>query len=151
MRKYIPEIVWQILFKLGMFLRGINGFIYLAVGLMLFFVSVSELNHITLNVLSPLLTDITHRTKNIVGLYIFFHGVINIFLVAGLYKNKLWAYLISIGFISSLILMQLYNISFHYSNILLSLIIFDCIFVFVTWHEYMYHKELRDFSENKEC
>ena len=68
--------------------------------------------------------------------YLLSHGIVKTFLVAGLLRNKLWAYPASIGVLCLFIVYQLYRLTFGYSLFLIWLTIFDIFLIVLTWHEY---------------
>jgi uncharacterized membrane protein len=68
--------------------------------------------------------------------YLIFHGVFNIFLVAALLKNKIWAYpWVMVGF-GVFIIYQTYRYFHTYSLMLLFLTAFDIFIVLIVWLEY---------------
>ncbi len=76
--------------------------------------------------------------------YLLFHGIINVFLIAAMLKNKLWAYPSAIALFSAFIAYQLYRYFHTFSLFLLSLIIFDIFVVVIIWLEYGRHKKRLD-------
>jgi uncharacterized membrane protein len=81
---------------------------------------------------------ITSSTKIFAGLYILSHGLINLVLVAGLIKEKTWAYLVAIGALISFMSYQLIRVAMNHSVPLAILTGFDVFFVIILWHEYNY-------------
>ena len=84
------------------------------------------------------LQHLTTGVKIFAGLYILAHGLINLLLVLGLIKEKLWAYLVAVGVLGSFMLYQLYRIAYTQSVLLEILTVLDALFVIVIWHEYKY-------------
>ncbi len=70
------------------------------------------------------------------ALYLLVHGIIKVFLVAALLKNKLWAYPASIVFLILFILYQIYRFTFTGSLWLVALTIFDALVLALVFHEY---------------
>jgi uncharacterized membrane protein len=84
------------------------------------------------------LQHLTSGTKVFAGLYILSHGLINLVLVAGLIKEKTWAYLVAIGVLISFMTYQIFRVAMNHSLPLAVLTIFDAFFVVIIWHEYNY-------------
>ena len=68
--------------------------------------------------------------------YLLSHGVIKIFLVVGLLRNKLWAYPSAIVVYFLFIAYQLYRFTYTHSVFLVLLTVFDLFVIWLTWHEY---------------
>jgi uncharacterized membrane protein len=79
---------------------------------------------------------LTAGTKIFAGLYILAHGLINLFLVWGLVKQKPTAYLVAVGVLLAFIFYQVFRIAFHHSLLLATLTVFDALFVVLIMHEY---------------
>ena len=67
--------------------------------------------------------------------YLLSHGVIKIFLVVGLLRNKLWAYQSAIVVFFLFIAYQLYRFTYTHSVFLILLTVFDLFVIWLTWHE----------------
>lgn len=80
------------------------------------------------------------NSKKFVFFYLLSHGVIKLFLVVGLLRNKLWAYPMAIIVFILFVIYQVYRYSFTHSLFLIFLTIFDIIIIWLTWHEYRYYK-----------
>jgi uncharacterized membrane protein len=69
--------------------------------------------------------------------YLVSHGVIKLFLVAGLLRNKIWAYPASIAVFAVFILYQLFRYFTHSHSIWLLFITFaDIVIIWLVYHEY---------------
>lgn len=68
--------------------------------------------------------------------YLFSHGVVKIVLVAGLLREKLWAYPASFAVFTAFIVYQLYRFSYTHEVSLIALSILDAIVIALAWHEY---------------
>ena len=148
------EKYWHGLFELGIFIKGFNGiwetvsgFLFLffsknALTGFFFFLARGELledpNDRVVGYVANLLQNISNNAKVFAAIYILGHGVLNIFLAIQLYRNRLWAYLITIGLMIIFIGYQIYRINLHHSYPLIVLTVFDFLFVTLTWHEYRY-------------
>ncbi len=79
--------------------------------------------------------------------YLLSHGVIKVFLAAGLLRDKVWAYPTAIIVFILFIVYQLYRYAFTHSPFLLLLTLLDLAVVWLTWHEYRYFKKHHVFPE----
>jgi uncharacterized membrane protein len=70
------------------------------------------------------------------AIYLFSHGVVKIFLVIGLLRNKLWSYPASLIVLSLFIVYQVYRFSYTYSIGLIALSVLDLIVMGLICHEY---------------
>ncbi len=68
--------------------------------------------------------------------YLLSHGIVKILLVAGLLREKLWAYPASFAVFSAFIAYQLYRFSYTHDVSLIALSILDAIVIALAWHEY---------------
>ncbi len=152
----LKEKNWHRLFELGITLKGINGVLETVGGLTILLVSKNSIGRIILHFTrgelvedpnDPLIHFLTNymqhlssNTKTFAAIYILTHGLLNLFLVTQLYRERLWAYLVTIGFMIIFMSYQLVRISHNHSLILTLITIWDVIFVSITWHEYKYRK-----------
>jgi uncharacterized membrane protein len=75
-------------------------------------------------------------TKNFYVFYLLSHGVVKLFLVGALLKNKLWAYPASLVVLGLFIAYQVYRFTYTQSTGLVVLTVFDLIVMYLIWHEY---------------
>jgi uncharacterized membrane protein len=80
--------------------------------------------------------NLTLSTQRFYALYLLIHGIVKIFLVAGLLRNKLWAYPASLVVLGLFIVYQLYRFSHTHGVGLLALTLFDILVLGLIWHEY---------------
>jgi uncharacterized membrane protein len=139
-------------FEIGVVLKGLNGFVELAGGVVLYFTSVEAITAIVAwLVQSELLEDPHDRVANYLlhaaqgisvggktfaAFYLFTHGVVKLILVAGLLRNRPWAYPASLAVLCLFIAYQLYRLSFAFSVGLVLLTVFDAVVIALIWHEY---------------
>ena len=140
------------LFETGVTLKAFNGVWEVISGIVVFAIPKAVINGwfyaISRNELledprDKLLTFFTNAlgtlstsTQVFAALYIFFHGILNLFLAVQLYRQKHWAYAVSIA--ATLLSMgyQAYRISIHHSLVLTAITVFDAFFILLTLHEY---------------
>lgn len=145
-RQYLHTI-----FETIVLLKGINGLIEIASGVLVLRVSTITLNTMFLSLarnelfedshdffigfLSTHLQALSNNTKTFVAFYILAHGVLNIFLAVQLYRRKQWAYGVAIAFALLFIIYQAYRLTRTHSMMLLAITIVDLFFVFLAWRE----------------
>lgn len=83
----------------------------------------------------------THEGQVFGGLYLLSHGVVKLFMLVGLWLNKLWAYPASLALFSLFILYQMVRYTSTHSTWLLVLTVLDLIMMWLIWHEY--HERLK--------
>lgn len=75
-------------------------------------------------------------THHFYAFYLLSHGLVKIVLVAGLLREKLWAYPASFAVFTAFIAYQLYRFSYTHEWTLIALSILDAIVIALAWHEY---------------
>jgi uncharacterized membrane protein len=139
-------------FEISVVLKGLNALLEAVAGVVLYFTSVDTLHAIvTWLVHDELLEDprdlvanyLLHAAeqmsvggKAFAAFYLLSHGAVKLVLVAGLLRDKRWAYPASLAVLGAFIAYQLYRLTFAYSTGLVLLTIFDFIVVALIWHEY---------------
>lgn len=154
-KKLFREKVIDCVFKLTIFLKGINGILELASGLFLLFASktvlsaiftafvrqelIEDPNDFLVNFGSAVLQNVPPTTKLLSIAYLLFHGSINIFLVIGLLRRKFWTYPAAMVFLFLITCYQTYHLMRFYSLGLCLLTLFNIFIIILIWHEYRYH------------
>ena len=160
MLKIFKEENLRKIFDVGVVLKGIDGFLELLGAFFLFLITPEQLSNLivilTQNELSEDPKDFiaTHlvrafehyslSTKLFESAYLFIHGLIKIFLVWGLLKNKLWAYPSALAFLAFFMAYQTYRYFNTNAVSLIILTVFDLIIFILTWHEYNFVKKHRN-------
>ncbi len=138
------------IFLVSLILKGLNAFLEITGGILflftgtlssvLIFLTKGELIEDPTDLLASrlvgLIPYLSVHTQLFASFYLLSHGIIKIFLVANLLRNKLWAYPATIGFLGLFILYQLYRIAYAHSLFLIALTLFDILLIYLTWHEY---------------
>ncbi len=147
-------------FKIGLVLKGLDGILEIAGGILLLFLSPHAIEHIartlTAHELSQdphdliaryILHTASHLTTSTTlfgAVYLLSHGVAKVVLVALVLRDKLWAYPWLIALLLAFIAYQLYRITaVHFSIGLTALTIFDAVLVWLTWREYQARRTRR--------
>jgi uncharacterized membrane protein len=140
-------------FKIGLVLKGLDGLLEVAGGILLLILSPSSIEHfarsLTAEELSAdphdlianyLLHTTSHLSTGITvfaAIYLLSHGIAKIVLVALVLKDKLWAYPWLIALLLAFIAYQIYRIAWvHFSVGLTALTVFDAALAWLTWREY---------------
>lgn len=157
----LTEKRFRQLFRIGIFLKAVDGVLELAGGILLLLISKESLNDIVTfltqhelsedpnDLVANYLVHVVHHlstsTKLFGAVYLLFHGAVKIFLVVGLFRGKLWAYPSAMVFLVGFIGYQLYRYSLTHSIALILLTVFDAVIVLLIWHEYRYLKRTGGF------
>jgi uncharacterized membrane protein len=140
-------------FKIGLVLKGLDGILEVAGGILLLFLSPHSIERIarmlTAHELSEdphdliaryLLHTTSHLSSGITlfgAIYLLSHGIAKIVLVAFVLRGKLWAYPWLIALLLVFIAYQIYRLTWvHLSFGLTALTLFDAALVWLTWREY---------------
>lgn len=140
------------IFTIGVIIKGIQGFLELGFGLLVYFISTNAM----LAFIAKLSTEeiietprdfinhhlaqgVEHLSTNgkyFVAFYLIGHGFVKLFLILGLIKEKLWSYLVFIAIMIGFIVYEFYRYSFTHSISLFILTVVDILFVILVYHEY---------------
>ena len=97
---------------------------------------IEDPNDFIANSIQHYLPYFSEHSQLFAAFYLLSHGVIKIFLVVGLLRNKLWAYPSAIVVYFLFIAYQLYRFTYTHSVFLVLLTVFDLFVIWLTWHEY---------------
>jgi uncharacterized membrane protein len=140
------------IFRISIILKGLHALIEIVGGLMFYFLSAQSIllwvNFLTREelvedprdfVATHLLSaaeQLTGATQTFYAFYLVSHGLIKVALVAGLLREKLIAYPLSLITLGAFIVYQLYRYSYTHSFGLILLTIFDLVVIVLVWHEW---------------
>jgi len=74
--------------------------------------------------------------KHFMAIYLLSHGVVKMFAVVALLKNKLWGYPLSIVIFGGFIVYQIYRFTLTGGIGLIALTVFDLVVICLIWLEY---------------
>jgi uncharacterized membrane protein len=140
-------------FKVGLVLKAADGVIEIIAGVLLLFITASNIRRLARAVTAHELGEdphdrlahyILHSTEHLSSgttlfgaVYLLSHGVSKVILVALVLRNKLWAYPWLMALLGVFIVYQLYVVIFvKFSWGLTALTVFDLFLVWLTWREY---------------
>jgi uncharacterized membrane protein len=146
------EKLFHRLFEIGIWIKGIDGVIEIAGGILLLALSLEALNSYVIaitekeiqedsgDLIANALRHAAHRmtpgSKHIAGAYLLGNGVVKVFLSVCILRGKLWCYPIAMAVISLFILLQCMRLSYHFSWSMLLGTIIDVAIVLLIWREY---------------
>jgi uncharacterized membrane protein len=140
-------------FKIGLVLKGLDGILEVAGGVLLLLLSPSSIVHIARSLTAeelskdphdPIANYLLHTTSHLSSgvtlfgaIYLLSHGISKIVLVGLVLRDKLWAYPWLIVLLLAFIAYQIYRLAWvHFSVGLTALTVFDAALVWLTWREY---------------
>jgi uncharacterized membrane protein len=144
----------HLIFEVSLWLKGLFALSEIGGGIAAYFVSQQFLLNVVLWVTRDefaedprdlianyLLHSVQHLslgTQHFAALYLLGHGVIKLWLIIGLLREKLWYYPVAMVVFGLFIVYQLYRFSFTHSFWLLFVTAVDVVVIALTWHEYRY-------------
>ena len=146
------ETYWHQLFEAGVFFKALNSTWETLTGIFLLtalrnwfthtfiYVGVSEFlgsrDDFPFTYAQNHLMHVPPSSRVFIGVYLLFHGLMNAFLSYNLYRDRLWAFPVSMSFTSAFFIYQVYRLAHTHSPLLLVISILDIAFIVLTWHEY---------------
>ncbi len=143
------------LFELSIFIKGVDGVLETVGGLLILFVplhsldtlgrgllahELSESHDWVARVAEHLLNSLSLNTKLFASIYLIGHGLVKIFLVYALWREKLWAFPVALWFIALFVVYQIYRFTHTHSIALLILALLDVCVAWFIWREYLARK-----------
>ena len=130
-------------------IKGLNAVLEVVLGTLLLFTDVVE-DVVSVLVQKELIEDpnsfvaqyiqslfsTTPQVQSFGALYLLSHGIVKVFLMVGLLRNKTWAYPATLMVLALFIVYQLIRYLNTHSILLILLSIFDAFVVWLVWHEY---------------
>jgi uncharacterized membrane protein len=86
--------------------------------------------------------QISVSSERFAALYLLSHGIVKIFLVIGLLRDRRWAYPAALAVFGAFIVYQVYRFTLTHSIGLVALTAFDLVVMWLIWREY----RLREFA-----
>lgn len=147
------------LFEVSLWLKALFALTEVLGGIAAYFLSHALLVHIANVITQGELTEdptdlvanyLLHATERLsissqhfAALYLFGHGIIKLWLVIGLLRQRLWFYPTALVAFTLFIVYQLYRFVFTHSFLLLVVTAVDLIVVALTWHEFKYLRKMK--------
>jgi uncharacterized membrane protein len=146
-------------FRTGITIKGIDGILEVIGGVLLWFVKPHSMDRVVRWLFQHELSrdprdfiathalhaagHLTGEGKTFASIYLIAHGIVKIGLVTALWRDKLWAYPLSICVFSIFDVYQLYRFAHTHSLALVVLTVFDAVVIYLTWREYRAQKLMR--------
>ena len=151
-------------FRISLILKGLDGLIEIISGLLLLVIRPAQIDKIVHHLTDSTLAtnphsfwarDLAHWANNLGkgsllfgAIYLLSHGIVKVFVVVQVWRNRSWAYPLLLGVIGLFIIYQLYYLIFKkFTAGMVALTIFDFIIVYLTWIEYGRHKVAHNFAD----
>jgi uncharacterized membrane protein len=144
------------LYYVAILLKGIDGLLETLGGFLFLFVSRAAMNDAIIaltqhelledpddwiaNSLRQAFGHLSTGEKAFGGVYLLTHGLIKVFLVMGLLRDKLWAFPINLAFLGVFMGYQVYRLWLHFSAALQLLSVLDLGVALLIWREYTFAK-----------
>ena len=140
------------IFRVSVILKGLHALVEIAGGFAFYLISAQSVLHwVNLLTQEELTEDprdfvatyfvhaaegLTGATQSFYAFYLVSHGLIKVVLVAGLLREKLIAYPLSLAALAGFIVYQIYRYSYTHSVGLIVLTVFDLVVIALVWHEW---------------
>jgi uncharacterized membrane protein len=140
------------LYRIGLWIKGIDGILEIAGGLVLLLVSQPKLGQLVMFLtqrelaedprdfiaghLRDAVNQLSPNTKLFASMYLLIHGVVKLCLIVALLREWPWSYRPAIAFLLTFIGYQVYQLSLHFSLALLLVSVLDAAIVLLVWREY---------------
>lgn len=147
-----PHTLLDLTFRIGLVLKGVDGVLELAGGVLLLVVSPGQLgamarfltqhelsedpNDVVANAVLRLAGSLSVSVALFGAVYLLVHGLVKVVLVWAVLRQRMWAYPWMIGFLVLFIGYQGYQLVVAFSWPLALLTVFDVVIVSLTWREY---------------
>jgi len=139
-------------FYLTIWLKGLHAALEIVGGVALLFTSpelilrvvevmtqdelANDPNDVVANALLHAAENVSVSSARFAAYYLLSHGVVKLFLVVGLLRNRRWAYPAALSVFGAFILYQVYRFTYTRSLGLVALTIFDLAVMWLIWREY---------------
>ncbi|MEO7938145.1 MAG: DUF2127 domain-containing protein [Burkholderiaceae bacterium] len=148
----------HVAFEVSLMFKGAFALVEIATGVFAYFVTQKILldiaqmvtrteltedpNDFVANYLMHAAQGLTVNSQHFTAFYLLSHGLIKVWLIAGLWRKRLWYYPVTIAIFGALIVYQLYRYTFAASLLLLLITALDAVVVGLTWLEYQHLRRI---------
>ncbi len=142
----------ELLFRISVLLKGLDGALEIAGGFALWAISpgfiVRVIGFLTQDEIAEDPHDFVAKhlrhaasqfsltNEHFMAIYLLGHGIVKIFVVVALLRNKLWAYPVAMIVFGGFVVYQIYRFTFTGSAGLIALTVADLIVIWLIWLEY---------------
>lgn len=154
LNKFLDEKKIHLVFDVTLWLKGVFALGEILAGLAAYFVPQEFLvdlvwwvtkdefaedpHDLVANFLLHGVEKLSVGAKTFAATYLLAHGVVKLWLIVGLLRQRLWYYPVSLMVFAAFIVYQLYRYSFTHSIWLLFITAIDLVVIVLTWHEYRF-------------
>jgi uncharacterized membrane protein len=140
------------LFDFSLILKGIHAAIEIVGGFFIYFIGTGQIvsfatyltqeelteepNDFFANLFLHSAQNLSIGTKTFAAVYLLIHGLVNLGIVFGLLRGKMWSYPVGLSAIALFVLYQMYRLHLEFSLLLLVLTLFDLLVMWLIYHEY---------------
>lgn len=159
LKKLLDHKKIHLFFEFSLWLKGIFALSEIAAGFAAYFVPrhlfldlvfwvtkdefAEDPHDLVANFLLHTVQHISVGTQKFAAVYLLAHGVVKLWLIVGLLREKLWYFPVSIAVFGLFIVYQAYRYTFTHSVWLLLITVLDIVIIVITWHEYRYLRHAR--------
>jgi uncharacterized membrane protein len=153
-RRLLDQTKVHLVFEVSLWLKGLFAVSEIMAGIAVYFISQQFLLSIVLwvtkdefaedphdliaNFLLHTVQNLSVSAQSFTALYLLAHGVIKLWLIIGLLREKLWYYPVSLVVFALFIIYQLYRYTITHSVWLLLITALDMVVIALTWREYRF-------------
>lgn len=154
LNNFLDERKVHLAFELSLWCKGVFALLEIIAGVATCFVTprllltlvlwvtkeefVEDPQDLVANLLLRTVQHLPAGTDKFAAIYLLAHGVIKLWLIAGLLRERLWYYPAAMSMFGLFIAYQLYRYTFTHSIWLLLITALDGVVIALTWHEYRY-------------
>ncbi len=159
MKNRLSEHTVHWLFEISLWAKGVFALCEVAGGIAAYFLSQQFLLSLVMwvtrdefsedphdliaNYLLHAVEQVSISAQHFAALYLMAHGIVKLWLIIGLLRERLWYYPVAIGVFGLFVAYQMYRYSFTHSVWLLFLTALDVVVIALTVHEYRYMRRRR--------
>ena len=148
----------ELLFRVSILLKGLDAILEIAGGIALWAASpglivrvvglltqdeiAEDPRDFVANHLRHAASHFSLANEHLMAIYLLGHGIVKIFVVVALLRNKLWAYPVALIVFGAFVIYQVYRFTLTGGIGLIALIVFDLIVMWFIWLEYRAVKSL---------
>lgn len=154
LKKFLNERNLHLAFEISLWLKGAFAFVEVGGGVIAYFVTKQFLVEVASAITQGELREdprdiVAHAllyaaqhlsvtSQHFTAWYLASHGIIKLWLIGGLLRQKLWYYPLALGAFALFIVYQLYRFDTTHAWPLLVVTVIDIAVIALTWHEYRF-------------
>lgn len=144
----------HLIFDISLWFKGAFALAEIAGGIAIYFISQQFMLAIALwvtqeefaedphdliaNSLLHAVQNFSVSTQHFAAIYLLAHGIIKLWLITGLLRQRLWYYPVAMMVFTAFIAYQLYRFTYTHSMWLVLITVLDTVVIVLTWHEYRF-------------